>query len=175
MAPKRNFGHFVGDKSELGTHLLQQIDIAAAALAKCKAFTEINLFCVQPVMNDLVEKVIGRMRGEFLVERDHDRLFDTEHIKISQALIQCLQQRRGRIRMQYGAWMRVKGDGGRVCADLICPVYDRPHYPLVAEVQAVKNAQRQDGGLLYIRVLCAVEYLHTDRKFGHSVRIYRKI
>src|SRR4030095_1373886 len=35
-----------------------------------------------------------------------------------------------------------------------------PHYPLMAQMQAIKNAQCKYGGLLYVRVFSAVEYLH---------------
>ena len=56
--------------------------------------------------------------------------------------------------------MRVEGDGRRVSVRLFCPVDDTLHYPLVPDMQAVKNAKRQHRRLHDVSVLEAVEYLH---------------
>ena len=45
------------------------------------------------------------------------------------------------------------------------PLDDRLHYPLMAEMQPVKNAQRQHRRLLNIGVLGAVKYLHNRLEF----------
>jgi hypothetical protein len=148
------------NKPEVPAHLPEQVDIAAPVPSKGKVLAQMHFFGMQTVVNDLGNKILGWLPGKIAVKLDNDRLFDPEHLKICQPLVKCLEQRRGRFRVQDRPWVRVKRDRRRGRIDRISPLDHRLHYPLVPQMQPVKNAQRQDGGLLNIRVLCAVKYLH---------------
>src|SRR5688572_3160031 len=62
LAAKLNFRNLVGEKAEFFAHLAKQVDIAAAILAKRKALAEINLSCMQTVVNYFVQEIICGLR-----------------------------------------------------------------------------------------------------------------
>ena len=162
MSAEPNLGHFVRKKPQFGAHPLQKFDISAAAFAERKTFTEINLLCMQPVVNNIGQKFLGRQRRKFAIERDDDRLFDPEHLKIRQPLVKCLQERRGRFRMENRSRMGVERDRRRHPSNSPSTLDHGLHYPLMPKMQPVENAKRQDRRLLDIRVFGAVKDLHTN-------------
>src|SRR5690606_37872920 len=119
-----------------------------------------HLFRVEPIMDDLANKLVSRLVGELLVKLDDDRLLYPKHLKIREPLVQRLQQRRGRFGMQHRPRMRVKSDRRRHRIDGASTLDHRLHYPLVPQMQTVKNAQRQNRRPLNIRVLSPVKYSH---------------
>ena len=62
--------------------------------------------------------------------------------------------------MKHGTRMRVECDSRRHDTGRFGLHDDRFHYPLMPDVQPVKNAQRQDRRPCNIRVLCTVKYFH---------------
>src|SRR6188768_1769467 len=62
--------------------------------------------------------------------------------------------------MQNRTRMRIKCDHSRNSFDGPCPLCYGAHYLLMAQMQAIKNAQCEDSGLLYVCVFGAVKYLH---------------
>src|SRR6188472_1373703 len=115
---------------------------------------------MQTIVNDLMQKIVSRLVREFPIEMYDDRLLDAEHLEISKPLIERLKQRRCGFRMKDRARMRVERDRCRHSTDLGSAVDNGLHYFLMPEMKAVKNTQGQYRGLLNIRVLCAVKYLH---------------
>jgi len=153
--------NLIRKKAQLAAHLSQQLDIAAPALAKSEAFAQINLACMQAIVNDLLEENLSRLAGKLAGKSDDDRLFNAEYLKICQPLIEGLQQRRSRFSMKHGPRMRIECDRRRSGPDSLCPLDNRLHYSLVSEVKPVKNAQRQNRRAEDIRVLSTVKNLHT--------------
>src|SRR5687768_8014852 len=117
---------------------------------------------MQAIVDYFVEKIVGGLRRELVVKMYDDRLFDAENFKIREPLIERLEQRRCRLGIQYGARMRIECDRRGMCADSLCTFNDCLHYLLMTEMQAIENAQRQDRRAKDIRVLDAVEYLHSE-------------
>jgi hypothetical protein len=66
-------------------------------------------------------------------------LLYAQSIQVRKPLVQRLEQRRCRLRMKYRPTMRIKGDGRRMCADLLGTLDDLLHYLLVPEMKPVKN------------------------------------
>jgi hypothetical protein len=62
--------------------------------------------------------------------------------------------------MQDGARMRVECNHGRDSTHNARTLNHRPHNQLMAEMQSVKDAQRQDRRPRYLRVVCSVEKSH---------------
>src|SRR5687767_9270688 len=114
-------------KAEPIAHVFQQIDVAAAVFAEREALAEVNLFCVKPVVDYVVEKLLGRLCGKFAIEQNDDRLLDAEHLKICEPLIERLQQRWCRFGMKHSTRMRIEGDRGRDGIYYLGPIDDRLH------------------------------------------------
>ena len=66
--------------------------------------------------------------------------------------------------MQDSPRVRVKRDCCRHSTHCFCPFDHRLHDPLVAEMQAVEDAERQDGRPENVGVLGAVKYLHNPKE-----------
>ena len=115
---------------------------------------------MKTVVNYFVQKILSGLQRKIFVKWNYYRLLDPEHLKICEPLIKRLQQRRSRFRMQNRPRMRIERDRRRHRANRFCPLDDRLHYPLMPEMQPVKNAERQDGRPLDIRVLGAVKNFH---------------
>lgn len=62
--------------------------------------------------------------------------------------------------MKNGTRMRIERDRGCLCAYRFCPFGHGLHYHLMAKMEAVKHAKRQNCRPLYIRILSSVIYLH---------------
>jgi hypothetical protein len=146
LAAENDLRNLVGNETKLGAHRSQEIDVPAAAFSECKALSEVHLFCLKPLVDDIAKKVLGRLRGKLFVERDHDGLLDAENLEICQPLIQRLQQRRCGFSMKNRSRMRIERYRRSNGIDDLRPLDDGLHYLLMAEMQAVKNAQRQNGG-----------------------------
>ena len=91
-------------------------------------------------MDDVCQKILGRLAGKFAVKFDDDRLLEPEDLEIRQPLIERLQQRRRGFRMKDRTRMRVEGNGRRDGTARLCTLDDRLHDPLMPEMQPVKNA-----------------------------------
>src|SRR5213075_3144548 len=133
----------VGRKAKFFAHFTQKPDVAAAVFAKRKSLTKIDLFRVQAIVDNIVEKIIGGLSGKIFVEGYHDGLFYTEHLKICETLIKRLQQGRGGFGMQHRTRVRIERNGCRNRSDRFRSLDDRFHYPLMPQMQTVKNAKRQ--------------------------------
>ena len=123
----------------------QQLDIAFAIVTKRKAAPKINLFRVQSVTTTSRRKSSARIWENALSKSDDDCLFDAQYAQGLHLLIECLQQRWRRLRMQDGARMRLKRDYGRHRANCPRALDDGFHDELMAQMQAIKDAERQHG------------------------------
>jgi hypothetical protein len=163
MAAKADLRYFVREEAEVGAHLSEKLDVAAAVFAKGEALAEVNLFRMEPVVHDRVEKIFGMLSSKLPVKADHDRLLYSQELEICKALVERLEQWRCRFRVKYRTRMRIKRYRGCDRLDGSCTLGDSMHYLLMAKVQAVKNAEGQNSGFLDVGIFGAVKDLHEQR------------
>ena len=65
--------------------------------------------------------------------------------------------------MEHGPRMWIESYSRRLRANCLRSIDNRSHYFLMAEMQSIENAQRQNRRAKYIRVLSAVEYFHGSQ------------
>jgi hypothetical protein len=168
LTAKLHLRHLIGEKPKFVSHPAEQLNISAAVFPERESFAEINLFRMEPVVHDLVKKIFRRLSCEITVKSNNDRLIDPKHFEIRETLIERLKQRRSGFGMKNGTRVRVECDRGRRRVDGASTFDDRLHYFLMAEMKPIKNAQRQNGGLLDVRVFSAVKDFHM-RRSGSSL------
>ena len=85
-------------------------------------------------MNYLMQKIIGRLIGEFAVEMYDDRLLNAEHFEIRKPLVKRLQERRGSFGMKDGARVRIESDRRRRCPNFSRAFDHGLHYFLMPKM-----------------------------------------
>jgi hypothetical protein len=96
-------------------------------MTKGEAAPEVDFLCMQPILNNVREKIFSPNLGKRLVKTNNDRLLDTKHAKAFNFLIESLQERRRRFRMQHGARVRIESYDCRHRACFTCPFNYRAH------------------------------------------------
>jgi hypothetical protein len=108
-----HLGDLVGKKPQFRANAPQQFDISFSIVTESEATPKVNFFCVQSILNHVRQKIFSPNLRKLLIEANYDRLFNTEHTKPFNFLIQSLQERRRRFRMQDGTRMWIESyDGG---------------------------------------------------------------
>jgi hypothetical protein len=79
MAVKPYLIDFISDKTKLADHFAEQFNVPAPTAAKCESFSQINFPCMQPIVDYIADKILGRLRRKFPIERDNDRLVNAQH------------------------------------------------------------------------------------------------
>ena len=112
-------------------------------------------------MNNIADEFLSRLSGKFTRKIDHDRLLDAEEFEVREPLIERLEQRWGRLRMENGTRMRIERDGGRNRVGAFRTLDDGSNYLLMPEVQSVEHAERQNARQGDIRTLSSVKNFHS--------------
>src|SRR6185436_5091982 len=96
-----------------------------------------------------------------------DRLLYTEYAKRFDLLIESLQQRRRRFRMQNSTRMRIESDDSRHCTRSTRTLDHSLHNQLVPEVQTIKYTEREHGWSMNSSVVSSVKETHLfDCRFS---------
>jgi hypothetical protein len=132
VSAKTDLRDLIGKKPQLFAHRSKELNIAAPILPERESFTQVNLLSVKTVVDDLTKKIIGRLRGEIMIESDDYRLLDAEDLEIREPLVKRLQQRRRGRGMQDRTRMRVKGDRSGDRSHGPGTLHDPAHYLLMA-------------------------------------------
>jgi len=133
--------HLVSKKAETLTDNSQEADITLAAMTEGKAAAEVDLFRVQPIGNYRPQEITRANLGEVLIKANDYGLFDSQHAQRLYLLIEGLEERRRRFRMEQCARVRVERDHRWHGARRPSPLNNRFHDELMPEMQAVEHAQ----------------------------------
>ena len=87
--------YFICDETKLLAYPPQQVDVAFTIVTEEKTSTQVNLFCLQTIDDDITQKILRANLREGPIEMDDDRLLDAEHTHRVNFLIERLQKRRG--------------------------------------------------------------------------------
>jgi hypothetical protein len=126
-------------------------------MSKRKAAPEINLFCMQAILDDFAQEIFGPNPGKRFVEVDDDCLFDPEDAQSFDLLIECLQQWWRGLGMQDGARMWLKRDHGWHRANFARALHDGLHDELMAEMQTVEHPEGDHGRTYDLGIFGSVE------------------
>ena len=88
---------------------------------------------------------------------NHDGLFDAHHAERFQLLIEGLQQWRRRLRVQHGPRVGLESDHSWHGAGGAGPLNYRAHNQLMADMQSIKDAERQNRRPRNICIVSAVK------------------
>src|SRR5437763_16281377 len=93
-----------------------------------------------------------------------DRLFDAQHAERFNFLIECLQQWWRGFGMQQRPRMRLESDHRRHGAGSPRPIDHGFHDQLMADVQAIKDAESDDRGPGDTRAIGLIQDFHQERQ-----------
>jgi hypothetical protein len=117
--------------------------------------TQINLASIEAAEDESQQKIFGAHVRKLRCEIEHNRLIDAQPLHPIGLLVECLEQRRGRFRVQDGAWMRFERNdsGGHVQGS--GPLDHSTHYQLMGEMKPIehakgKNRRRFDPGVVNV-------------------------
>src|SRR5207249_10373121 len=112
---------------------------------------------MQAFCHDRAQKIVCSNLRKCFVEMNNDGLLNAEHTQRFNFLIESLEQRRRRLWMQHRARMWLKGEHSRRRFHRARPFHDSSDDGLMAEVQTIEDAKRQDSRTSDVSVLCAME------------------
>src|SRR2546426_1867292 len=121
---------------------------------------------MQTIDDYVAQEIFGADLGESFVEVNDDRLFDSQNAQGFDFLIECLQERRRRFRMQDGSRVRLERNHGWGSADRACTFDDRLHNELMAQMKAVEHAEREHSWAGNFSVVGTVEKSQNLRMSG---------
>ena len=96
---------------------------------------------MQTIDDYVAQEIFGADLGESFVEVNDDRLFDSQNAQGFDFLIECLQERRRRFRMQDGSRMGLEREHSWQGSDRVRTFNDRLHNELMAQMKAVEHAE----------------------------------
>src|ERR1700738_3557741 len=140
-ATQTNFWYLARDKAQLAADAAEQFDVSFTVMAKGESLTEINLLRLQTLLDYIKQKFARGNSRKLLREANDDCLLYAQHAKPLNLLIESLEQRWRRLRMQHGARMWIERDHGWDSPDCACSFDDRAHDQLVAEVQSIEDTE----------------------------------
>ena len=149
--------NFIGKEAQISAHTSQQFDVALAIMAESKAAAEVNFFRLQTLLDRVAQKIFGADQRKLFRKGDDNRLLDAEHAKAFDLLIQSLQQRWRRFRMQYGSRMRIESDHRGHGIKFARSFDDCAHHQLMAQMQTIKDTERQHRRALDFSVVSSVK------------------
>jgi hypothetical protein len=110
-------------------------------MAKGESLTEINFLRVQTLLDYIKQKSAGGNFRKLVREANDDCLLYAKDAKPLDLLVESLEQRWRRRRMQHGPRMGIECDDCWDSPDRACPFNDRAHDQLVAEVQSIEDPE----------------------------------
>jgi hypothetical protein len=154
--------YLIGKKAETLTDSPQEIDVALTIMTEGKAAAEINLLCVQPIGNDVAQKIFSANLGKVLIKANNYGLFDAQHAQRLDFLIKGLQEWRRGFGVQHCPRMRLKSDHSRHRAYRSGAFDHGLHDELMTQMQSVKHAERHHRRADNLGVIGSVKQSHKE-------------
>src|SRR5437667_3165910 len=115
---------------------------------------------MQTIDDYVAQEIFGADLGESFVEVNDDRLFDSQNAQGFDFLIERLQERRRRFRMQDGSRMGLERKHSWQGADRVRTFNDRLHNELMDQMKAVEHTESQHSGTGEVGICSGVEILY---------------
>jgi hypothetical protein len=141
--------------------LAQQLDVAPPLVAEGEPLAEVDLARLEPHLDEAADELLCRERGQLAGELEDDDLPHAQVLEPLHFLVKSLEQRRGRLRLEHLARVRVEGDQRRRRAAEQGALDHRAHDLLVAEVEAVEDPEREHRRAAEGGVNDAVKNVHS--------------
>jgi len=125
---------------------------------------------MQTIDDYVAQEIFGADLGESFVEVNDDRLFDSQNAQGFDFLIERLQERRRRFRMQDGSRMGLEREHSWQGSDRVRTFNDRLHNELMAQMKAVEHAESEHSWAGNFSVVGTVEKSQILRMSGWMLR-----